>query len=189
MAPNSPSRRIVRLGVAVVIALVIFLYFTPKFNNYSVVQLLRSHTVTPGASSPLDQDELRDVQPAEGPVKRGLDNLPTWNDVIPGISSSRRAAGGSVLAGIALAGPLPADVLSLEQQPSALSPSTIASVGSPESVPVSGFSSTPTARPPEGTVAGRLWTGGGNKPLPTGSPAAMANPGGKKLTMPHMGHD
>ncbi|KAK8122088.1 hypothetical protein PG984_010758 [Apiospora sp. TS-2023a] len=181
MAPNSPyrRRRILRLGVVVAIALALFFYYlTSKFTIHSVVELLRGHAVSPDSSSPLDQDELRDDQePAEWHVKRGVDGLSTGIDVVSGTSSSRRVVGGSVMAGIALAGPVPTGVLIMEQQLSVSSPSTIASVGSPESSPASGSSSAPMARPPEGTVDGGSWTGGGNKPSPTGSPVAMANPG------------
>lgn len=190
MAPNSPSRRIVRFGVVVVVTLILFFYFKSRFDSHSVVELLRGHVGAPESSSQFGQDELRDVQEAaEAHVKRVLGDLATEDDVLPSTSSGRRAAGGRIRTGIALAGPLPTDVLIKEQQLSASSSSTIASAGSPESASTSGSSSKPIARPPEGTVAGGLWTGGGNKPSPTGSPAAMANPGGKKLDMPHMERD
>ncbi|KAK8072146.1 hypothetical protein PG996_005494 [Apiospora saccharicola] len=188
MAPNSPyrRRRILRLGVVVAIALALFFYYlTSKFTIHSVVELLRGHAVAPDSSSPLGQDVLRDDQePIEWNVKRGVDSLSTGIDVVSGTSSSRRVVGGSVMAGIALAGPVPTGVLIMNQQLSASSSSAIASVGSPKSSPASGSPSAPTARPPEGTVADGSWTGGGNKPSPTGSPVAMANPGASLPTAP-----
>ncbi|KAK8061418.1 Xylosyltransferase oxt [Apiospora phragmitis] len=94
---------------------------------------------------------------------------------VESFEGSLQTAAGSALAGIAGVGSLPTAQLS------ASSPSTVASVGSPESAPAGGSltpdRNSPTPRSPEGTVAGGSWTGGGNKPLSTGSPAVTANPG------------
>ncbi|KAK8016105.1 hypothetical protein PG993_014294 [Apiospora rasikravindrae] len=169
MAPSSPSQRIVRLGVAVIVLILLF-YFTSEITTLSAVKLLRGHGVypTPTSSSALGQNVAHDIhQPAneQRHVERDLDDLAARNDAVPGTPSSLQLGFHSAFPSLVarLSTLVPSNIRG--QQIFASSPSTFASATTGESLTPEASVSTP--RRPKGTVAGGSWTGGGNRPFLT----------------------